>query len=175
MGDYSNLGKYQSIEEGFTHFKSSSKGRLVLQKIHFGKFIYDEGETKNFLEKLPEGATGIVLKRKFPKASEEEYYSEYIYSAWIYCEKEEVEGETVFVLDLDRTIFEHTLLLDWKGNQKNIEPDSEIKLSSTPIFLIQNTGDYPDINYQEEEGSGSSQSFIESKYYLLLLFCIWLL
>ena len=175
MGDYSNLGKYQSIEEGFTHLKSSSKGRLVLQKIHFGKFIYDEGETNNFLEKLPEGATGIVLKRKFPKASEEEYYSEYIYSAWIYCEKEEVEGETVFVLDLDKTIFEHTLLLDWKGNQKNIEPDSEIKLSSTPIFLIQNTGDYSDINYQEEEGSGSSQSFIESKYYLLLLFCIWLL
>ena len=79
------------------------------------------------------------------------------------------------MLDLDRTIFEHTLLLDWKGNQKNIEHDSEIKLSSTPIFLIQNTGDYPDINYQEEEGSGSSQSFIESKYYLLLLFCIWLL
>ena len=54
--------------------------------------------------------------------------------------------------DLDKTIFEHTLLLDWKGNQKNIEPDSEIKLSSTPIFLIQNTGDYSDINYQEEEG-----------------------
>ena len=87
-GDFSNLGKFNSIEEGFTHLKSSSKGRLVLQKIHLGKFIYQEDKTKEFLETLPSNVAGIVLKRKFAKEEGEEYYSEYIYSAWIYCEKE---------------------------------------------------------------------------------------
>ena len=172
VGDYSNLGKYVSIEEGFTHLKSSSKGRLVLQKIHFGKFIYDEGQTKKLLDTLPEGATGMVLKRKdkFPKGSEEEYYSDYIYSAWIYCEKEEIKEEVVFDIDL-APMMEHPLLLDWKGNQKNIESEATIKLSSTPIFIIENTGEYPDIIIDE----GNSECFIKSNYYLILLLCFFLL
>ena len=171
VGDYSNLGKYVSIEEGFTHLKSSSKGRLVLQKIHFGKFIYDEGQTKKLLDTLPEGATGMVLKRKdkFPKGSEEEYYSDYIYTAWIYCEKEEIKEEVVFDIDL-APMMEHPLLLDWKGNQKNIESEATIKLSSTPIFIIENTGEYPDIIIDE-----NTECFIKSNYYLILLLCFFLL
>ena len=31
-GDYENLGKFVSVEEGFKHLKDSSKGRLVLKK-----------------------------------------------------------------------------------------------------------------------------------------------
>ena len=166
-GDFSNLGQFKSIEEGFTHLKSSSRGRLVLQKIHLGKFVYEETKTKEFLETLPSGATGIVLKRKFSKEEGEEYYSDYIYSAWIYCEKEEVEEEIEYNLDL---AFD-PLLLDWKGNQQNITKNSEIKLSSTPIFMIENNGNYPDIIEQED----NINSFLKWKFYLILFVLISLL
>ena len=166
VGDFSNLGKFTSIEEGFTHLKSSSKGRLVLQKIHYGKFIYDEPETKKLLESLPSNTTGIVLKRKFQKEEGEEYYSEYIYSAWIYCEKEEVGGEIEYNINLSF----NPLLLDWKGNQKNIQKDSAIKLTSTPIFLIENNGNYPDIIIDQNQNF-----FIRLKVYLILFILIALL
>ena len=164
VGDFSNLGQYKSIEEGFTHLKSSSRGRLVLQMIHFGKFEYDKEKTKEFLVDLPEGTTGIVLKRKLPKEDEEEFYSEYIYSAWIFCEKEEVSGEIDYKLNSE---FAHPLLFDWKGNQKNVENDSIIKLSSTPIFIIENNGDYPDVNVDTD----NSNYFLRSKFYMILLLC----
>ena len=140
MGDYENLGKYVSIEEGFTHLKSSSKGRLILKKIHLGKFIFDQAKSQAFMNSLPEGATGIVLKRKFPKEENEEYYSEYIYSAWIYCEKEEIEGEIEMNLNLDYD----PLCIDWLGKQRNILKNSKINITSTPIFLIENNGNYTD-------------------------------
>ena len=170
-GDFSNLGQFKSIEEGFTHLKSSSRGRLVLQKIHFGKFVYEEVKTKEFLETLPSGTTGIVLKRKFSKEEGEEYYSEYIYSAWIYCEKEEVEGEIEYNLNLS---FD-PLLLDWKGNQQNIKKNSKIKLSSTPVFLIENNGNYPDINEQDVHPENNINSFLKWKLYLTLFMLISLL
>ena len=159
-GDFSNLGKFNSIEEGFTHLKSSSKGRLVLQKIHLGKFIYQEDKTKEFLETLPSNAAGIVLKRKFAKEEGEEYYSEYIYSAWIYCEKEEIEGEIGYNLNLS---FD-PLLLDWRGYQKNVKKDSKISLTSTPIFLIENNGNYPDIMPEE-----NFDFFLKWKSFLILI------
>ena len=133
-GDFSNLGQFKSIEEGFTHLKSSSKGRLVLKKINLGKFIYDENRTNQFLQELPSNTKGIVLKRKFPKEEGEKYYAEYIYSAWIYCEKEEVEGEIEFKLNFTF----HPILFDWEGNEKSIYRKAKIKLSSTPIFLLGN-------------------------------------
>ena len=166
VGDFSNLGQFKSIEEGFTHLKSSSRGRLVLQMIHFGKFEYDKEKTKEFLVNLPEGTTGIVLKRKLPKEDEEEFYSEYIYSAWIFCEKEEVSGEIDYKLNSE---FAHPLLFDWKGNQKNVENDSIIKLSSTPVFLIENNGDYPDVNVDND----NSNYFLKSKFYMILLLCFY--
>ena len=163
MGDYTFPGTFESVEKGFTFLKSSSKGRLTLQMIHFGKFIYDEGKTKDFLNSLPEGATGIVLKRKFPREEEEKYYSKYIYSAWIYCEKEEIEGE----VDLNLNLRFEPLLIDWEGTQKNVAHDATIKLSGTPVFLIQSD---PNVNIDEE----NSEFFIKSKYYLILLLCVWL-
>ena len=72
MGDYENLGKYVSIEEGFTHLKSSSKGRLILKKIHLGKFIFDQTKSQAFRNSLSETAAVIFLKRKFPKEENEE-------------------------------------------------------------------------------------------------------
>ena len=140
MGDYENLGKFSSIEEGFKKLKSSSKGRLILQKIHLGKFEYAEQETKTFINSLPEEGRGIVLKRKFPKENDEEYYSQYIYSAWIYCEKEEVEGNIEFNLNLN---FD-PLCIDWTGKQTNLKKNSQLNITSTPIFLIENNGDYND-------------------------------
>ena len=171
-GDFSNLGQYKSIEEGFTHLKSSSKRRLVLQKIHFGKFVYDETKTNEFLGTLPSGTTGIVLKRKFSKEDGEEYYSEYIYSAWIYCESEEINGEVEYNLNLNFDL----LLLDWKGNQKNIKKDSKINLSSTPIFLIENNGNYADINVDNNSKDNTNDKddnigfYLNLKLYLIITY-----
>jgi hypothetical protein len=95
---------------------------------------------------------GIVLKRKFTKEDGEEYYGEYIYSAWIYCEKEEVGGEIEFELDLSF----NPLMIDWEGNEKSIKKNSKIKLSSTPIFLL-------------------NSSFIKYELYLILLVLLSLL
>ena len=134
MGDFTNLQDAKTIEEGFTRLKSSSKGRLVLQKIHIGKFIYDSRNTPELLKTLPQGATGMVLKRKFPKEDGEQYYSEYIYSAWINCEKEEVGGEIEYKFNIKA----YAIMFDWEGNQKNIQPEEKIKLTSTPIFLLLN-------------------------------------
>jgi hypothetical protein len=147
--DFSNLGKYNSIEEGFTHLKSSSKGRLILKKIQLGKYEYDKENTENFRNSLPEGTTGIVLKRKF-RYREVEYYSDYLFSAWIYCEKEEVSGEIQYNLNLK---FD-PLMIDWEGNQKNILKNDIIKLTSTPIFLIENNYNYPD--YPKVRSSSSN-------------------
>ena len=35
-------------------------------------------------------------------------------------------------------------MIDWEGNQKNILKNDIIKLTSTPIFLIENNYNYPD-------------------------------
>ena len=141
-GDFNSLRSFSTVENAFLLLKSSSKGRLILQKIHFGKFEFDETKTQDFRDSLPKEATGIVLKRKFPKDEKEEYYSKYIYSAWINCEKGEVDGEIEYKLNLN---FD-PLNLDWAGNQKNILKTDTIKLTSTPIFLIENNGNYPDID-----------------------------
>ena len=93
MGDFENIGQYVSVEEGFKHLKDSSKGRLILKKMNIGKFIFDEKRTKEFRQSLPEGMTGIVLKRKFPKVENEAYYVKNIYSVWLNCIKEEIGGE----------------------------------------------------------------------------------
>ena len=124
MGDFTNIKETKSIEDGFSRLKSSSKGRLVFQKIHIGKFIYDSEKTQEFLKTLPQSAKGMVLKRKFPKEEGEECYSGYIYSAWINCEKEEVGGEVDYELDLKF----NPIMLDWEGKKKDIKKDATIKL-----------------------------------------------
>ena len=159
MGDYENLGKFVSIEEGFKKLKSSSKGRLILQKIHLGKFEYDEQKTKTFINSLPEEGRGIVLKRKFPKENDEEYYSQYIYSAWIYCEKDEVEGNIQFNLNLN---FD-PLSIDWTGKQKNLKKNSQLNITSTPIFLIENNGNYNDTVEHSSETDEENEIDNENK------------
>ena len=67
------------------------------------------------------------------------------------------------------------LLLDWKGNQQNIKKNSKIKLSSTPVFLIENNGNYPDINEQDVHPENNINSFLKWKLYLTLFMLISLL
>jgi hypothetical protein len=155
MGDYEKLGKYSSIEEGFTHLKNSSKGRLVLKKIHLGKFIFDETKSQSFRDSLPEGVTGIVLRRKVEKENDEEYYSDYIYSAWVYCEKEEVKKEIEIELNLDF----NPLSINWLGVQKNLLGNSKLYVTSTPIFLIENNGNYEDTR-SDTNSNENSNSFL---------------
>ena len=81
---------------------------------------------------MPEGVTGIALSRKFPKEEGEEYYYEYLYSVWLYCEKEEVSGEIEVKLDL----FKDPLNIDWEGKETQLKKDSVLKVSSTPTFLL---------------------------------------
>ena len=134
MGDFTNIKETKTIEEGFTRLKSSSKGRLVLQKIHIGKFVYNSGKTQEFLKTLPQNTTGMVLKRKFPKEDGEQYYYDYIYSAWINCEKEEVGGEIEYKYNMKAD----SIMFDWEGKEKHIKQGETIKLTSTPIFLLLN-------------------------------------
>jgi len=148
MGDFENIGQYVSVEEGFKHLKDSSKGRLILKKMNIGKFIFDEKRTKEFRQSLPEGMTGIVLKRKFPKVENEAYYVKNIYSVWLNCIKEEIGGEINYQLNLS---FD-PMLIDWEGQQKNIEKNSVISVTSTPIFLLGN------IEEDEENSENSSKT-----------------
>ena len=133
-GDYENVGKFVSVEDGFTHLKSSSKGRLVLKKMNLGKYVFDGDRTEKFRKSLPEGLTGIVLKRKFPKVEGEAYYYNYMYSVWVYCQKEEVAGEVKTKLDIPF----NPLVLDWQENKKNMKKTATFTVTSTPIFLLGN-------------------------------------
>ena len=133
-GDYGNLGKYVSIEEGDKHLKSSSKGRLVLKKMNLGKYVFDETNTEKFRKSLPKGLAGIVLKRKFPKVEGEAYYYKYMYSVWVYCEKSEVEETVTTKLDIP---FD-PLVLDWEEKKQQKKKGDSFTISSTPIFLLGN-------------------------------------
>ena len=133
-GDYGNLGKYVSIEDGYTHLKSSSKGRLVLKKMNLGKYVFDKENSEKFRKSLPEGLAGIVLKRKFPEVEGEPYYYKYMYSVWVYCEKEEIEQDVKTTLDIP---FD-PLVLDWEENKKQMKKTDQFTVTSTPIFLLGN-------------------------------------
>jgi len=139
-------------------------------------------KTKTFINSLPEEGRGIVLKRKFPKENDEEYYSQYIYSAWIYCEKDEVEGNIQFNLNLN---FD-PLSIDWTGKQKNLKKNSQLNITSTPIFLIENNGNYNDTvehssetdeeneidNENKKEKKLSSNSLVLKFYNIFILLII---
>ena len=154
-GDYDNLGKYVSIEEGFKQLKSSSKGRLALQKIKLGKFEFDESETRKFRESLPANVTGIALRRKIGKEEGEDYYG-YMYSVWVYCEKEEIKEEKEIQLDIG-----DSLKVDWLGNEENLNNNEKFSVTSTPTFLL----------LREKRNPPSSGSFhLNVKYFLLAFF-----
>ncbi len=125
--------------------KGSAEGRITMQKIRIGKFSFDEKKTKAFREKLPDNKRGIVLKRKFEKEINETYPYDYIYSAWLFCEKKEVEEEVEIKLDLP---FD-PLFMDWLGKEKKSLKGDKFKISSTPIFLLGN-----DENNKSEGSNG---------------------
>ena len=134
MGDVQNMGEFISLEEGYSHLKSSSKGRIILYKMNLGKYIFDEEKTKKFRDQLPANVTGIVLKRKFPKVENESYYFNYMYSVWITCIKEEAQGQIVTKLDIPF----NPLKLDWEGKEEQMKSNSNFIITSTPIFLLGN-------------------------------------
>ena len=133
-GDFSSVGKYVSIEEGATHIKSSSKARILLKKMNLGKYVFESDKTESFRKSLPDGLTGIVLKRKFPKVTGEEYYYKYLYSVWVNCQKEEVAGEVKTKLSLP---FD-PLVLDWEENKSQMTKSDIFTVTNTPIFLLGN-------------------------------------
>ena len=55
-----------------------------------------------------------------------------MYSAWL--ESNEVENIDEIETELDIPF--DPLLLDWEGNQKELEKDSKFKLTRTPFFLL---------------------------------------
>ena len=146
-GDYQKIGKFVSIEEGYKHLKSSSKGRRILKQMNLGKYVFDQNRTTEFRNSLKPGLTGIVLKRKFPKEENETYYSDYMYSAWIECINEEVEGEVKTKLKIP---IKNILQLNWEGKRKRKKKNSEFTVTNTPIFLLDNVNNYPD----DDDGKG---------------------
>ena len=157
-GDFSNLGKFVSVEEGAKHIKSSSKARIILKKMNLGKYAFDSDKTKQFRQSLPQNMTGIVLKRKFPKVENETYYSEYMYSIWLICNKEEVKDEVNYQLNLPF----NPKKLDWEGKEEILSKDSKIYVSSTPVFLIEGgkegtPGDKEETPGDKEETPGDKE------------------
>jgi hypothetical protein len=146
FGDFTDVGKFTSLEDAFKKLKDSSKGRLLLKKINVGKYVFDEAKTKKLRESLQNNITGIVLKRKFPKVENETHYAGFIYSFWRYCENEETSGE----IDLKLNLPFDPLFSDWLQKEKNISRGDTIKVSSTPVFLL---GSFDD---GEKEPSGTS-------------------
>lgn len=161
FGDYDNLGKFVSLEEGSKCLKNSSKGRKILKKINIGKFIFDKEKTNTFRKSLPDFMTGIVLKRNFPKEKNEDYYYDFLYSVWLYSENEEISDEKEIKID---TPFD-PLSIDFEGNEKKIKKNSKIKITNTPIFLLG--------NYKESKDTSKKKSgfviFLEIIGILLLI------
>ena len=69
MGGY---GDYEKSQNSYEQLKSSSKARRILRKINLEKFVYNQSKTEILRQNLPEGMFGIVLKRKYPKESQDE-------------------------------------------------------------------------------------------------------
>ena len=152
-GDYGNLGAFSSYEEAFKKLKSSSKPRIILKKMSIGKYKFDQDKTNKLRNALPadKNATGIVLRRKFPKDENETYNAGYIYSIWIYCQKEEISGER----EVELTLPFDPLYIDWQGNEKQCNKKLNIKISSTPVFLIGG-----EIEIEKKSGSGGTSGFL---------------
>ena len=131
-GDFSNVGKYVSIEEGAKHIKSSSKARLILKKMNLGKYTFNSDKTQKLRKNLPTNVTGIVLQRKGKKVENEPYYSKYIYSIWLYCNDAEETKQVNYKLDLPSD----PKMIDWEGKESKISKKSTVKLTSTPIFFL---------------------------------------
>ena len=167
FGDYENIGSFVSLEEGYKHLKSSSKSRIILKRMNLGKYIFEKEKTEKFRKSLPKGATGIVLKRKFPKVENEEFYYTYMYSAWLESNDVENKGEIETELDIP---FD-PLFLDWEGNQKELDKDSTFKLTSTPFFLLGN-------ETTDNESTDNKSTFNESTgisgvaIFFIVLVCI---
>ena len=146
-----DMGDYQEIiignkSEYNNYLKSSSKGRRVLNDINLGKFSFDKNKSIELREKLIRNISGIVLKRKFNKTDNEKYFCEYIYSVWLYCDKEETEG-TIYKTQKELNIPFNSFMINWEGLQTNITNETQIPITSTPIFIlvnISNESDEPD-------------------------------
>lgn len=165
-GDYNlhdlNITNITTI---FNKVKTSSIGRIILNKINLGKFIFDEKRSNEFKESLKsfhQNIYGIVLKRKFPKEENEDYYFHFIYSVWLYCESEG-EDENQGIQTKTNIPF-NPLMIDWEGKKKNITNDTDIKINSTPIFLLGNIDNEIDENPNENEDQSNDKDSKDNSY-----------
>ena len=160
MGDYYLIHYHFFINNtstSFKYLKRSSKGRRVLNDINLGKFSFDKNKSIELREKLIRNISGIVLKRKFNKTDNEKYFCEYIYSVWLYCDKEETEG-TIYKTQKELNIPFNSFMINWEGLQTNITNETQIPITSTPIFIlvnISNESDEPDKEEYEEKKEDS--------------------
>ena len=151
MGDFQNIGKFVSVEEGYKHIKDSSKVRVILKRLNIGKYEFDQSNSKTFRASLPEGMSGIVLKRKFPKVDNETYYSDYIYSIWLTC----IKADNQTTINFKPNIPFKPRRIDWKGNEKNFTSVPKLPITTTPIFLLKN------FDGKEGEKKGEFEEFFE--------------
>ena len=160
-GDYTSLGTYESMEKGIQKMKSSSKGRLTLKKINLGKYVFSKKKTKELresLSKLPNNITGIVLKRHFPKVENETHYAEYIYSLWLYCEKEEISNTVEYELN-KLSLKTEPLYINWEQKENKLSNSGKVQLTSTPIFLLSNDTDPKDTDYDNGKPSDYDDNY----------------
>jgi hypothetical protein len=173
--DYENFQiNIFNFEKTFEHLKSSSKVRKILRKINLEKYIFDQKKTQILRKNLSKEKFGIVLKRKFPKETEDKYDYDYIYSIWLFCENEEISNSIKFKLNIPF----NPLIIDHKGKEQNATNSSEISISGTPIFLLGNI-EHQEIEENEEndenekyrENKGNTKESNNIKIIFLIIFC----
>ena len=138
------------------------------------KFVYEQSKTEILRQNLPEGMFGIVLKRQYPKESQDEYNYNYIYSIWLLSENEEIEEKKNYKLNIPFI----PLVINYKEIEQKVTNSSEIQISSTPIFLLGNidneeneenkeNDEYKKSNENKENGKESNNII----FILSMIFC----
>lgn len=161
-GDYFPIIYGGGLEDSFKNLKSSSAIRKTLRKITLEKYVFEANKTSILKQNLPENMVGIVLKRQFPRESDDEYDYNYIYSLWIFCEDKEVKD----VIEYQLNIPFNPLMIDYRGKEYNYTNSSKILISSTPIFLlgnIENEESEKEKRKKEEEKKENEENEEENK------------
>ena len=163
MGDYE---KINGLTFDTVKMKSSSKARLALNKFNIEKKQYDSDKTKEFsdyLKGVDSELVGMVLKNKFEKENEEEFY-EIVYAVWLNCQNEEVSSTKTVNLTFSYKMKQ----LDWELAEKDVGNTGLFEVGSTPLFFL-SLGPYEDT---DKDNSGEYYYNNNIVIYILLFFFI---
>ena len=166
MADFYNLGKYvdsSSIDNAAP--KDSSKGRVVWTDLHLSKMSFDEkktAEAREMLSSLGNNFTATVMKpnkNKWPYSPNETIAKEQpdaVYVFWRRSDYDDEINDTVSLSFKKMKWQPPVEVYKYDGSHKTYDSlDFELKIDSTPVFVIPSKDVSKDVS-NEESLSGSS-------------------